>query len=58
MQILDEFRWKPEIGDPTFMGWFTVVAYAVAALLAVRVWYRQRDCALVARRTRSWRRFA
>lgn len=43
MQILREFRWKPEIGDPTLMGWFTVVAYAIAALLAMRVWYRQRD---------------
>jgi len=27
-------RWQPTIGDPTIMGWFTVFAYAVAALLA------------------------
>ncbi|HKQ40183.1 MAG TPA: hypothetical protein VJ063_19075 [Verrucomicrobiae bacterium] len=30
MQIYD---WEPGIGDPTFIGWFTVVAYLVAALL-------------------------
>jgi hypothetical protein len=26
--------WRPTIGDPSFMGWFTVGAYAAAALLA------------------------
>jgi hypothetical protein len=25
-------RWRPGIGDPTFMGWLTVVAYLTAAL--------------------------
>ena len=35
MQILEIMarNWKPEIGDPTFMGWFTVAAYFVAAAL-------------------------
>lgn len=28
--------WTPGIGDPTFMGWFTVFAYLVAVLLAFR----------------------
>lgn len=28
-----DVRWEPGIGDPTFMGWFTVVAYFVAAFL-------------------------
>ena len=27
-------RWRPEIGDPTFMGWFTVAAYFFCALVA------------------------
>ncbi len=27
------YDWEPGIGDPTFIGWFTVVAYALAALL-------------------------
>jgi len=27
--------WTPGIGDPTFMGWFTVVAYFAAAWLCV-----------------------
>ncbi len=26
-------RWHPSIGDPSFMGWFTVFAYFTAALL-------------------------
>jgi hypothetical protein len=26
-------HWTPEIGDPTFLGWFTVVAYFGAAYL-------------------------
>jgi len=29
-------RWRPGIGDPTFVGWLTVAAYVVAALLAAR----------------------
>ena len=29
-------QWHPGIGDPTIGGWLTVVAYFVAALLAVR----------------------
>jgi hypothetical protein len=28
--------WQPGIGDPTFMGWFTVLAYAMAAWLCWR----------------------
>jgi hypothetical protein len=38
MRFLDELRWRLEIGDPTFMGWFTVAAYAVGAILAARAW--------------------
>ncbi len=33
-------RWSPKIGDPHFMGWVTVVAYAVAALLAFRAYLK------------------
>jgi len=29
-------RWHPGIGDPSVVGWLTVVAYVVAALLALR----------------------
>jgi hypothetical protein len=29
-------RWRPGIGDPTFVGWLTVAAYAIASLLAAR----------------------
>ena len=43
MNFLKEIRWEPTIGDPTFMGWFTVASYAVAALLAARVWLRKRE---------------
>jgi hypothetical protein len=30
-------NWSPGIGDPTFVGWFTVVAYFLAALACWRV---------------------
>jgi hypothetical protein len=43
MDILEEFRWRPTIGDPSLMGWLTVAAYGVAALLALWVWYRQKN---------------
>jgi hypothetical protein len=36
MDLLLKIKWRPEIGDPTFMGWFTVVAYLLAGLLAWR----------------------
>ncbi|HVZ33497.1 MAG TPA: hypothetical protein VG963_13790, partial [Polyangiaceae bacterium] len=29
-------RWHPGIGDPSVLGWLTVVAYFVAAVLAFR----------------------
>jgi hypothetical protein len=29
--------WHPEIGDPTFMGWFTVVAYLLAGVASARI---------------------
>jgi len=32
--------WSPGIGDPNFAGWFTVVAYFVAAYLCWRVYRR------------------
>jgi hypothetical protein len=40
MDLLLKIKWRPEIGDPTFMGWFTVAAYLIAALLAWRAWAR------------------
>lgn len=43
MNFLKEIRWEPTIGDPTFMGWFTVAAYAVATILAARVWILKRE---------------
>lgn len=43
MDLLLRIKWRPEIGDPSFMGWFTVIAYAVAAGLAWRVWSVKRE---------------
>jgi hypothetical protein len=43
MNFIKELRWEPTIGDPTPMGWFTVFAYAVAAVLAARVWRIKRE---------------
>jgi hypothetical protein len=33
---MHEIRWSPSIGDPTVMGWVTVVAYFATAWLCVR----------------------
>lgn len=35
-------RWSPEIGDPTVMGWFTVVCYALAGALCLLLVLRRR----------------
>ena len=43
IDIMREIRWRPTIGDPTFMGWFTVVAYGFAAMLAGWVYWRKKD---------------
>jgi hypothetical protein len=43
MNLLNELRWRPEIGDPSFMGWLTVAAYGIVALLAARVWFKGQD---------------
>lgn len=32
---MDQIAWRPTIGDPTVMGWFTVFAYLVACWLCV-----------------------
>jgi hypothetical protein len=34
MDFFQHIQWRPEIGDPTFMGWLTVVAYAAASFTA------------------------
>lgn len=33
MEFLDYISWQPKIGDPTFMGWFTVFSYFLAAVI-------------------------
>lgn len=43
MNFLNETRWRPTIGDPSFMGWFTVFAYATGAILAARAWLKSDD---------------
>jgi hypothetical protein len=34
MDFIRYMRWRPEIGDPSLMGWLTVAAYGLAALTA------------------------
>ncbi|HVJ26728.1 MAG TPA: hypothetical protein VM493_04270, partial [Vicinamibacterales bacterium] len=48
LDLLLKIRWRPVIGDPSPMGWFTVAAYALAAVLAWRVWSQNRE------RNRVW----
>jgi hypothetical protein len=35
VDFFSSIRWRPAIGDPTFMGWFTVCAYGATAVLAM-----------------------
>lgn len=42
----DDGRWSPGIGDPTWTGWVTVVAYVVAAYFA---WAAYKKCRREAR---------
>lgn len=30
-EFISQIYWRPQIGDPTFMGWLTVAAYALTA---------------------------
>ena len=39
--LTDGAQWHPGIGDPTFVGWLTVVAYAAAAVLCIRQTVRE-----------------
>lgn len=35
---MQTIAWQPQIGDPTFAGWFTVFSYFLTAFLAFRVY--------------------
>src|SRR5688572_2400133 len=56
MAFISEISWRPTIGDPSFMGWFTVVAYAMAAALAALAGWGKPggDSKLRGRRNRLW----
>lgn len=46
-------RWRPGIGDPTFLGWLTVAAYFAAAVVCGRVWQLERRASRAGDRTAS-----
>ncbi len=35
IEFIQHLRWRPTIGDPSLMGWLTVAAYGLAAILAL-----------------------
>lgn len=37
MNFWNTTQWQPSIGDPTFVGWLTVLVYAVAAFYSARI---------------------
>jgi hypothetical protein len=56
-EFVSQIRWRPQIGDPSFMGWFTVAAYAVAAVLCFIAASRcpvAAEAAQARRRRRMW----
>ncbi len=44
-EFLHQIRWRPEIGDPSAMGWATVAAYGLAALAAGWAMWRSDEIA-------------
>lgn len=38
MNSLPQINWTPTIGDPSFMGWLTVAAYFVTAVIAFKLY--------------------
>jgi hypothetical protein len=34
-EFIQHLRWRPTIGDPSLMGWLTVAAYGLAAIIAL-----------------------
>jgi hypothetical protein len=57
MDFLRHITWRPGIGDPNIMGWLTVVAYAIAAILcalAGRAATRSRSAVGGSQRGRLW----
>jgi hypothetical protein len=56
-EFVSQIRWRPQIGDPNFMGWLTVAAYAVAAVLCFLAAYRCQvgaDAGTARRQHRMW----
>jgi hypothetical protein len=56
-EFISQIRWRPQIGDPSFMGWFTVAAYAAAAVLCFVAASRfpvAADAGETRRRRRMW----
>jgi hypothetical protein len=47
LETVPDGRWRPGIGDPTWTGWLTVAAYALAAGLA---WLASHSCRAEAHR--------
>lgn len=40
MHLLNQIHWRPEIGDPSVIGWITVVAYFVTAAVSACATFR------------------
>jgi len=35
--MIDAIQWRPAVGDPSFIGWFTVAAYFLVSTLAFKI---------------------
>ena len=53
LAVMRDGRWRPGIGDPTFLGWVTVAAYFAAALACGRAWRLDRRARLAGDRSSS-----
>jgi hypothetical protein len=54
MSFLDKIGWTPSIGDPSLMGWFTVLAYLVVAIIALKVFKTGEFVRVATKQRRLW----
>ncbi len=43
LNLLEQIKWRPTIGDPTLMGWITVAAYFLCAAVTLKLYFSSQN---------------
>lgn len=43
LSLFAQIKWRPTIGDPTIMGWLTVAAYFLCAIVTLKLYFSAQD---------------